>query len=155
MIESGLARAPNTRFVHPLSSSSSTPFRKKIVFSGQLLVPWGNYHKDHWLVLCVDFDNRVYSVVGGRTIPQLLYDYIDNNSNDLAKCRDTLAKFGDISPPHHAQEEAECGARVAVYCVWFAKQRQRNLQIDSLDQATFVGEVVKQMQKWRRARQVR
>ena len=66
-----------------------------------------------------------------------------------------LSDFVNISPTNFPdQDESECGARAALYAIWFGRDRIRGDVAVSggLDTTQFLAEVAVQMEAWRVAR---
>jgi hypothetical protein len=127
--------------------SSSLYHDYKIETGGQCLVFFQTAGSSHWVALCIDFDYRVYGTVGIRG---------DHTFDTFLKGqRVDLTGFIRISPGLASQNESECGARVAVYCHWFASERTRTrLRRRELEETVsmFHANVEELMAKWRRDR---
>ena len=63
-----------------------------------------------------------------------------------------VKSFINISPVLEAQNESECGARAALYAIWFARDRTRGEGVDALPKTAFLLDVAAQMEAWRKIR---
>jgi hypothetical protein len=114
----------------------------------------------HWMVVCIDWDNKEYAYMGTRCMPSLVETFLC----DRMKPPRCLRTFTDISQHldgqdesececggarAEGQDESECGARAALYAIWFGRDRIRGGGAGGLDTAQFLLDVVAQMQAWR------
>jgi hypothetical protein len=121
----------------------------KIEQKGQCVVALQTSRSSHWLALCIDFDHRVFGTMGTRGAHSF-QDFLEGQYVDV-----DLNKFTCISPRIKSQNESECGARVAVYCQWFAAERTRKrVKCGELEQTMrrFHDRVEALMANWRAAR---
>ena len=140
----------STHFTDPDTIRSLRILTKKIPDEGQfvsIINPRGN----HWISICIDWDFRVFGCMGASCVPSVVTKFLLEN-----KCspRD-LSDFVNISPTNFPdQDESECGARAALYAIWFGRDRIRGDVAVSggLDTTQFLAEVAVQMEAWRVAR---
>jgi hypothetical protein len=101
------------RILDPLALQG--PRTLNISNNGQLLIPENS--NGHWKGTCIDFDHCQVATVGFRSQELMTRRVLDILGVTLAALVNT---FTDVSPITGSQTESECGARVAVYCAWYA-----------------------------------